>query len=64
MSVLLQETFMPSITNQVGQQETREIQLYFDLDVTLVEIVDPGALVNVTDDGCGSTCGACTTGVA
>ncbi|WP_370418989.1 FxLD family lanthipeptide [Streptomyces sp. QH1-20] len=35
----------------------------FDLDVTLVEIADPAGLVAVTDDGCGATCGACTTGV-
>lgn len=35
----------------------------FDLDVTLVEVADPAGLVNVTDDGCGATCGACTTGV-
>jgi FxLD family lantipeptide len=35
----------------------------FDLDVTLLEVADPAGLVNVTDDGCGSTCGACTTGV-
>jgi len=36
----------------------------FDLDVTVVEVADPAGLVNVTDDGCGSTCGACTTNVA
>jgi FxLD family lantipeptide len=36
----------------------------FDLDVTLLEIADPAGLVNITNDGCGSTCGACTTGVA
>ncbi len=36
----------------------------FDLDVSLVEIADPAGLVNVTDDNCGSTCGACTTNVA
>jgi FxLD family lantipeptide len=36
----------------------------FDLDVSLVEIADPAGLVNLTDDGCGSTCGACTTNVA
>jgi len=36
----------------------------FDLDVTLLEIADPASLVNVTNDNCGSTCGACTTGVA
>ncbi|MFC4470383.1 FxLD family lanthipeptide [Streptomyces xiangluensis] len=36
----------------------------FDLDVTLLEVADPAGLVNLTDDGCGSTCGACTTNVA
>jgi FxLD family lantipeptide len=36
----------------------------FDLDVSLVEIADPAGLVNLTDDNCGSTCGACTTNVA
>jgi FxLD family lantipeptide len=36
----------------------------FDLDVRLLEVSDPAGLVNVTDDGCGSTCGACTTGAA
>ncbi|MFF7982872.1 FxLD family lanthipeptide [Streptomyces sp. NPDC007901] len=36
----------------------------FDLDVTLVEIADVAGLINLTDDGCGETCGACTTNVA
>ena len=36
----------------------------FELDVTLLEIADTASLVNITNDGCGSTCGACTTGVA
>ncbi|WP_149829315.1 FxLD family lanthipeptide [Streptomyces tailanensis] len=36
----------------------------FDLDVSLVEIADPAGLVNLTDDNCGTTCGACTTNVA
>jgi FxLD family lantipeptide len=31
----------------------------FDLDITLVEIADSACLVPSTDDGCGSTCGAC-----
>ncbi|MFJ6619616.1 FxLD family lanthipeptide [Kitasatospora sp. NPDC091335] len=34
----------------------------FDLDVTLVERTDAASLEVLTDDGCGSTCGACTTG--
>jgi FxLD family lantipeptide len=36
----------------------------FDLDVTLVEVGDTAGLINLTNDGCGSTCGACTTNVA
>lgn len=36
----------------------------FELDVTLLEVADPAGLVNITNDNCGSTCGACTTGVA
>lgn len=28
----------------------------FDLDVTLLEVVDPAHLVNMTDDGCGQSC--------
>ena len=36
----------------------------FDLDISLVELADPAGLVNLTDDNCGSTCGACTTNVA
>ncbi|MEW1632612.1 FxLD family lanthipeptide [Streptomyces sp. NPDC093801] len=35
----------------------------FHLDVELLEIGDAGALKTLTDDNCGSTCGACTTGV-
>ena len=36
----------------------------FDLDVRLVEKTDDiAALIANTDDNCGSTCGACTTGV-
>ncbi|MFF6955611.1 FxLD family lanthipeptide [Streptomyces sp. NPDC008317] len=36
----------------------------FELDVTLVEVGDVAGLISLTDDGCGSTCGACTTNVA
>ncbi|MEV6013745.1 FxLD family lanthipeptide [Streptomyces sp. NPDC051976] len=36
----------------------------FELDVTLVEVGDTAGLVSLTDDGCGETCGACTTNVA
>ncbi|MDH6579389.1 FxLD family lanthipeptide [Kitasatospora sp. MAP5-34] len=35
----------------------------FDLDVRAVEVADVASLQVLTDDGCGSTCGACTTGV-
>ncbi|MFJ7910197.1 FxLD family lanthipeptide [Kitasatospora sp. NPDC096204] len=35
----------------------------FDLDVRTVETADPASLQVLTDDGCGSTCGACTTGL-
>jgi FxLD family lantipeptide len=34
----------------------------FELDITVVEQGDLGGLVRLTDDGCGSTCTACTTG--
>jgi FxLD family lantipeptide len=34
----------------------------FDLNVEVVEQGDPASLVNVTNDNCGSTCGACVTG--
>lgn len=33
-----------------------DADLEFDLDVTLLEVTDPGHLINMTDDGCGSTC--------
>lgn len=36
----------------------------FELDVSLVEVGDPAGLVNLTDDNCGSTCGACVSSVA
>ncbi|MFF3640442.1 FxLD family lanthipeptide [Streptomyces sp. NPDC002564] len=36
----------------------------FELDVSLLEVADSASLVNITNDNCGSTCGACTTGVA
>jgi len=28
----------------------------FDLDVSVVEVLDPAHLVSMTDDNCGSTC--------
>ncbi|MDT0342700.1 FxLD family lanthipeptide [Streptomyces litchfieldiae] len=36
----------------------------FELDVALLEVSDTASLTNLTDDGCGETCGACTTNVA
>jgi len=36
----------------------------FDLDVALVEVGDTAGLVNLTDDNCGSSCGACVTNAA
>ncbi|MCT2594492.1 FxLD family lanthipeptide [Streptomyces sp. N2-109] len=36
----------------------------FELDVALLEVADTAGLINLTDDGCGETCGACTTNVA
>ncbi|HEY9469669.1 MAG TPA: FxLD family lanthipeptide [Propionibacteriaceae bacterium] len=47
----------------IGEPRTAKAGL-FDLDVTVLETQDPAGLVNTTDDGCGSTCGACTTGAA
>jgi FxLD family lantipeptide len=34
----------------------------FTLDVSVIEQGDLGGLVRLTDDNCGSTCTACTTG--
>jgi FxLD family lantipeptide len=36
----------------------------FDLDIRLLEYADGADLIYNTDDGCGSTCGACTTGAS
>ncbi|WP_411059259.1 FxLD family lanthipeptide [Streptomyces sp. E11-3] len=36
----------------------------FELSVELLEVGDVASLTNLTDDGCGETCGACTTNVA
>jgi FxLD family lantipeptide len=33
-----------------------EADSQFDLDITLIEVVDPAHLINMTDDGCGTTC--------
>jgi FxLD family lantipeptide len=39
-------------------------QTDFVLDVRVLEGRDLAGLINMTNDGCGSTCGACTTGGA
>lgn len=36
----------------------------FDLDVTVVEVADAAGLIELTDNGCGSTCGSCVTNCA
>jgi FxLD family lantipeptide len=36
----------------------------FSLDIRLVTVADSAGLVPSTDDNCGSTCGACTTGAS
>ncbi|SCF59056.1 FxLD family lanthipeptide [Streptomyces sp. Cmuel-A718b] len=33
----------------------------FDLNVSLLEVSDTAGLTVLTDDGCGSSCGACVT---
>lgn len=33
----------------------------FDLDPTLLPVTDTVTMAAATDDGCGSTCGACVT---
>ncbi|MEU7002671.1 FxLD family lanthipeptide [Nonomuraea sp. NPDC046570] len=52
-----------AMPHKPGQTPTRSAP-EFDLDVRLLEVTDPGGLINVTDDGCTSTCGACVTGAA
>ncbi|MEU4832330.1 FxLD family lanthipeptide [Streptosporangium sp. NPDC023615] len=36
----------------------------FDLRVETLEQADTAGLINMTEDNCGSTCGACVTGAA
>ncbi|MFD9441821.1 FxLD family lanthipeptide [Streptomyces sp. NPDC060006] len=54
-------TVIPSTT---GQSPATASSDGFDLDVSLVEVADSASLTNITNDNCGSTCGACTTNVA
>ncbi|MGW2620898.1 FxLD family lanthipeptide [Streptomyces sp. NPDC001500] len=49
-------------TTQVQESEAQEDG--FTLNVALLEVSDTAALTNLTDDNCGTTCGACTTNVA
>ncbi|MFB7273251.1 FxLD family lanthipeptide [Streptomyces sp. NPDC056244] len=53
-------TVIPSTTEQAPDTASDG----FDLDVSLVEVADSASLTSITNDGCGSTCGACTTNVA
>jgi FxLD family lantipeptide len=59
---MTRSTGVPSSTQTT--QQAPETSDGFDLDVSLIEVSDPAGLVNLTDDGCGSTCGACVTNAA
>ncbi|GAA5207594.1 MULTISPECIES: FxLD family lanthipeptide [Streptomyces] len=59
---MTRNTVVPSSTH--ASRQTPRTSDGFDLDVSLIEVADPAGLVNLTDDNCGSTCGACTTNVA
>lgn len=50
-------------TTDIGEQATSACENPFDLDITVLETSDEAArLINLTDDGCGSTCPlACAT---
>ncbi|MGW2590324.1 FxLD family lanthipeptide [Streptomyces sp. NPDC001515] len=49
-------------TTQVQEAATQEDG--FTLDVCLLEVSDAAGLTNLTDDNCGSSCGACITNAA
>ncbi|MER7579581.1 FxLD family lanthipeptide [Kitasatospora sp. NPDC097691] len=51
------------ITAEIKAATTVVVGDDFDLDVRIVETTDAASLQVLTDDGCGATCGACTTGV-
>ncbi|MEU4617393.1 FxLD family lanthipeptide [Streptomyces umbrinus] len=51
-------------SSTTGQSPATASSDGFDLDVSLVEVADSASLTNLTNDNCGSTCGACTTNVA
>jgi FxLD family lantipeptide len=52
-AVTVQMEWSPTTTTPVAEVETGSP---FDLDITLIEVVDPAHLINMTDDGCGNTC--------
>lgn len=54
----------PTITHTTMAKPGTAATDGFELDVTLVEVGDTAGLISLTDDGCGETCGACTTNVA
>ncbi|MFC0860931.1 FxLD family lanthipeptide [Sphaerimonospora cavernae] len=56
--------FFPGQSPTLSPYQGSATRSPFDLDVTVAEVADPAGLVNVTDDGCTSTCGACVTGAA
>ncbi|MGH3735010.1 MAG: FxLD family lanthipeptide [Micromonosporaceae bacterium] len=53
-----------SSSTVLTEERAPEVTDEFDLDVTLLEVADEAGLIELTDNGCGSTCGACTTNVA
>jgi FxLD family lantipeptide len=55
-------TALPVVLDASPQQAGCLDVAAFELDITVIEQADLGGLVRLTDDGCGSTCGACTTG--
>jgi FxLD family lantipeptide len=54
----------PVIQSATQVQEPTSQSDGFDLNVSLLEVSDAAGLTSLTDDNCGSTCGACTTNVA
>lgn len=50
---------------QAAQETRQETSSPFALDIRLIENSDTTPLINLTDDGCGSSCpSACTTSTA
>jgi len=52
VSVHMEQAVVAPVASDAGYAADSE----FDLDITLFEVMDPGHLINMTDDGCGSTC--------